>query len=187
MEFNDLLMTRKSVRSYLSEPIPDDVLQGILEAGRNAPSFQNKQCWRFVVINNREEIKRFSSNIGLIGKVNFFIKDAPIIIVGCADPAKSGTVNKQSYYLVDTTIAFQQMMLAAWNYGIGSCWMAAFDEDKVKKFLSIPKNIRVVAISPFGYPKAKESIYGKVIKLFASSNFRQKIDEMVCYNKWTFE
>ena len=185
MEFNDVIMTRKSVRSYLSDPIPDDVLQTILEAGRNAPSFQNKQCWRLIVINDRELIKQFVTNTGLVGMVNFFIKDAPVVIVACADPGKSGTMNKQDYYLVDTAIAFHQMMLTAWNYGIGSCWMAAFDENKVKSFLSIPENIRVVALSPFGYPKAKESFYGKALKLFASSNSRQSLEKMVSYNKWS--
>ncbi len=185
MEFNDVIKTRRSVRSYLPDPIPEDVLHEILEAGRNAPSFQNKQCWRFIVINNRDLIKQFSANTGLIGKVNFFIKDAPLIIVACADASKSGTVNKQDYYLVDTTIAFQQMMLTAWNYGIGSCWLAAFDEEKVKAFLSIPKGIRVVAISPFGFPKEKESLYGKAIKFFASSKSRLDLEKIVCYNKWT--
>ncbi len=185
MEFNDVIMTRKSVRSYLPDPIPDDILQTILEAGRNAPSYQNKQCWRFIVINNREKIKEFAANTGLIGKVNFFIKDAPLIIVACADISRSGTMNKQDYYLVDSAIAFHQMMLTAWNNGIGSCWMAAFDEDRVRKSLSIPRSIRVVAISPFGYPKEKESLYGTVIKLFASSKSRQSIDKMVCYNKWS--
>ena len=185
MEFRDVVMSRRSVRSYLDKPIPDDVLQAILEAGRNAPSFQNKQCWRFIVINNKEVIRQITSNIGLIGKVNFFIKDAPVLIIACADKSKSGVVNGQDYYLVDTAIAFQQMMLTAWNYGIGSCWMAAFAENKLKSFLSIPENIRVVALSPFGYPKDKESLYGKLLKFFANSKSRKDLDSIVCYNKWT--
>ena len=186
MDFNDVIMTRKSVRNYSTDPIPDDILQAILESGRNAPSFQNKQCWRFVVINDRDVIVKLSSNVGLIGKVNFFMKNAPVIIVACADPSKSGSTNKQDYYLVDTTIAFHQMMLTAWNYGVGSCWMAAFDEEKLKSFLSIPRDIRVVALSPFGYPKDKESVYGKLLKFFASSNSRQDMSKMVCYNRWKF-
>ncbi len=184
MEFKDVIMSRRSVRNYRSDYIPDDVFQLILEAGRNAPSFQNKQCWRFIVLNDREFIKRFSSNIGLIGKINFFIKNAPVIIVACAEAKKSGTVNKQDYYLVDTSIAFHQMMLTAWNYGIGSCWMAAFDEKKVKKILSVPEEIRVVALSPFGYPKEKESVYGKTLKFFAGSKSRKELERIVCYNKW---
>ena len=185
MEFNEVIKSRRSVRSYLQDPVPDDVLQAILEAGRNAPSFQNRQCWRFIVLNDREVINKLTSNIGLIGKVNFFIKSTPLIIIATADPTKSGTVNRQDYYLVDTAIAFQQMMLTAWNYGIGSCWMAAFDEKKLKEFLSIPPKIRVVAMSPFGYPKEKESLYGKALKFFASSKSRHEIDKMVCYNKWS--
>jgi nitroreductase len=186
MEFQDLILSRHSVRSYLEDPIPEDTMHFILAAGRYAPSFQNRQCWRFIVIDERELIKEMPSKIGLIGKINFFIKDAPVIIVACADTSKSGRVNGQDYYLVDTSIAFQQMMLAAWDQGIGSCWMAAFDENRVKTFLSIPKAIRVVALSPFGYPKEKESLYGKAVKFFAGSKERKQPDEIVCYNKWSF-
>ncbi len=185
MEFKETIMSRTSVRSYLPEPIPDDVLNAILESGRNAPSFQNRQCWRYIVLNEPNEIANLAKKSGLVGKINFFLKEAPVVIVACADPAKSGKMNGQDYYLVDTAISFQQMMLTAWDLGIGSCWMAAFDEKSVKKALGIPDKIRVVAISPFGYPKEKESLYGKAVKLFASSKSRQKFDDMVCYNKWT--
>ena len=185
MEYMDVITGRKSVRSYLSDPINDEHLNLILESGRNAPSYQNRQCWRFLVINDTQIIKSIASNSGLVGKINFFIKDAPILIVACADPAKSGGINKQAYYLVDTAIAFQQMMLTAWNFGIGTCWMAALDENKVKKLLSIPDNIRIVGMSPFGYPKEKESLYGKMVKVFAGSKNRKKKEEIICFNKWS--
>ncbi len=185
MEFIDVIKSRKSVRTYSDKPLDDIHLQTILEAGRNAPSFQNRQCWRFVVINDKNKIKYIASNSGIVGKINFFIKNAPILIVACANPAQSGNMNGQNYYLVDTAIALQQMMLTAWNLGIGSCWMAAFNEEKVKSILSIPPKIRIVAMSPFGYPKEKENIYGKMIKVFAASDKRKKQDKIICYNEWT--
>ena len=109
-----------------------------------------------------------------------------MIIVACADPGDSGKVNGMDYYLVDTAISFQQMILTAWNYGIGSCWLAAFNEKKVKDILTIPEKIKVVAMSPFGYPKEKKSVYTKALTMFAGSKKRKDIDRIACYNKWDF-
>ncbi len=75
-------------------------------------------------------------------------------------------------------------MLTAWDRGIGTCWLAAFNEKKVKKILDIPKDIRVVAISPFGYPKKKKNIYGKAVKLFANSKNRKDIEEILKWETW---
>lgn len=186
MDLEQVIANRYSVRDFLSEKIPEDILHRILEAGRVAPSFQNRQCWRYIVCQDRDVIKRLATDSGLLGKVNLFIKKAPMIIVACAEPSDSGRVNNMDYYLVDTAISFQQMMLAAWNYGIGSCWLAAFSEEKVKAILNIPKSIKVVAMSPFGYPKEKKSIYSKALMLFAGSKKRKQIEKICSYNKWDF-
>lgn len=182
MEFLEVIKTRKSIRDFSSKSIPEEILQEILEAGRIAPSFQNRQCWHFIVITEPKLRKQLALHNGLIGKVNFFIKDAPVIIVACANPSQSGTLNQQNYYLVDVAIAFQQMMLTAWNFGIGSCWLAAFSEKKVKKILALPANFRIVAISPFGYPNKKEHLYSKAVKTIARSKRRKDIEKIVSYN-----
>ena len=185
MNFSDVILSRKSVRSFQDKDIPEEILNNMIEAARLAPSFQNRQCWRFIVVRDKNIIKDLALRSGMISKVNFFIKDAPVVIIACADPAKSGTMNDQNYYLVDTAIAFQQMMLSAWNHGIGSCWLAAFNEQRVREILEIPKNIRVVALSPFGYPKKKKSIYEKAVKVFAGSKKRSEIKNIICYDKWS--
>ena len=185
MEFDEVLISRKSVRSFLNKEIPEEILNNMMEAARLSPSFQNRQCWRFIVVRDKDLIKDLALRSGMVSKVNFFIKDAPVVIVACADPAKSGTMNNQDYYLVDTSIAFQQMMLSAWSQGIGSCWLAAFSEQKVREILEIPKHIRVVALSPFGYPKEKKSLYDKAVKVFAQSKKRKKFNNIICYDKWS--
>lgn len=184
MEFSDVINTRKSVRSFSREDIPVAYLNEMFTAAQLSPSFQNRQCWRFVVVKDENIRSELALKSGLLGKINFFIKDAPVIVVACADTSKSGTVNKQNYYLVDTAIAFQQMMLAAWNRGIGSCWLAAFDENSVKKILGIPEKIRVVAMSPFGFPKEKDSFYAKAVKVFAGSKNRLGLDKIIKWDKW---
>jgi nitroreductase len=184
MDFEQVIFSRHSTRDFLEKDIPEDILAKIIEAGRSAPSFQNKQCWRYIICLDREIIKKLALESGLIGKVNFFLKQAPLVIVACADPARSGIMNDQDYYLVDTAISFQQMMLTAWNFGIGSCWLAAFDEKKIKDILTIPADIRVVAMSPFGYPREKKAFYSKAISFFAGSKKRLRVNEIVFQNKW---
>lgn len=183
MEFIDVIKSRYSVRNFRKEIIPEKILSEIIEAGRIAPSAQNKQCWQYIVINEKKIINDLAMKSGLVGKVNFFIKDAPLIIVATANPNQSIVMNNKGYYLVDVAISFQQMMLTAWNFGIGSCWLAAFDEQKVKNILSIPEEIKIVAISPFGYP-AKKNIYTKAVSLFANSKKRKPINKIIHWNKW---
>ncbi len=180
----DVIKSRKSIRKYSTKDIEDEKLNIILEAGRLAPSWQNKQCWRFVVVKDKEKIHQLALKSGFISKANFFIKDAPIVIVLCANPKDSGFMNGQHYYLVDTAIAFQQMMLVAYEMGIGSCWLGAFNEQKVKQILDIPENIKVVALSPFGYPAEKEGLYAKAVKAFAGSKNRKSLEEIVHYEKY---
>lgn len=184
MDFWKVIQSRKSIRSFSNKTIPADILTKILEAGRLAPSCQNRQCWHYVIVKKDKLRRSLALKSGLISKINFFIKEAPIIIVACANPKQSCVLNKQDYYLVDTAISFQQMMLTAWNYGIGSCWLAAFNEEKVKKILNIPSKIRIVGLSPFGYPKEKKSLYAKTVGTFAGSNKRKKVTKIISYNSW---
>lgn len=183
MNWDEVIFTRKSIRSFDSKDVPANIVEKILESGRCAPSAQNRQCWRFLVINDRELIQKIAFH-SFIGTVNFFIKDAPLLIIACALPKESIQMNQQDYYLVDTAIAFHQMILTAWANGIGSCWMAAFNENKLKKVLAIPDSVRIVALSPFGYPKDKEDLFSKAVKLFAGSTSRKPLEHITYYNNW---
>ncbi|HEX37713.1 MAG TPA: nitroreductase [Candidatus Cloacimonetes bacterium] len=184
MNVFEAIETRKSIRSYATKELDEEKLLRILEAGRLAPSWQNKQCWQFVVVKEKETIHKLALKSGMLSKSNFFIKDAPVVIVACANPSNSGHLNGQYYYLVDVAIAFQQMMLAAWEMGIGSCWLGAFNEKRVKEILEIPKKIKVVALSPFGYPKEKDTLYAKALKTFAGSKKRKELEKIVHWEQW---
>lgn len=182
MEFIDVINSRYSCRNYSDTEIKEELLQEILEAGRFAPSAQNKQPWRYIVINDKELIKKIAFH-SIVGTVNFFIKDAPVVIIACGDTKSSLKFNNQDYYLVDVAISFQQMMLSAWNRGIGSCWLAAFDEKQLKNLLNIPNHIRIVGLSPFGYPKDK-NIYTKMVGFFAKSDKRKQTEDIFYFNDW---
>ena len=124
------------------------ISKGYLQLSRDLNSFTSEYT--------DEEIKQELSK-GLFSR---FIKDAPLIIVGCAH--KDRIAGRWS--VISTTIALQNMVIAAWALGVGSCWIGAFGEDKVRKLLNIPDRYHVVAVIPFGYPakipgpKRKKSI-----------------------------
>lgn len=185
MEFMDVVLSRQSVRNFVTEPVSTEIMDQILEAGRWAPSTQNRQPWRFLVITDREIIRKLPTHCGFIGLVNGFMKDAGFVVIACAEPKDDLVLNGQSYYLVDTAIALQQMVLTAWNFGIGSCWLGAFSEASVKAFLDIPQSIRVIAICPFGYPKDKKTLYAKAVSSFAGSRKRKSKESIFLMNKWS--
>ena len=108
----EVILSRRSIRRYEDKEIPKNVLDKIIEAGRQSPSAGNKQPYRFVVVTD-SEIKQ-----ELGGLFSRFLKKAPVVIVGCANPQALLT---GKWATVDTTIALQNMVLAAWNLGIGSC------------------------------------------------------------------
>ena len=143
MSLLDVILRRRSIRRYENKEIPKDVLDKIVEAGRQSPSAANRQPYHFVIVTDSEIKKE------LKGRFSRFLKDAPVVIVGCANP-KALLTGK--WATVDTTIALENMVLAAWSLGIGSCWIESFNEEKAKKLLKIPENWKVVALVTFGYP-----------------------------------
>jgi nitroreductase len=171
MEFYELIKERKSVRRYKPDPIPDDVLNRILEAGRNAPSAKNIQPWHFVVIKN-PEIKEM---VAEACRAQRFMAEAPVIICGCAleDIAWGRMGGYMSSFAVDLAIAMEHMILAAANEGLGTCWIGAFVEKDVKKILGIPDNVRVVALTPVGYPAEEPRDRG-----------RKLLKDIVSYDKY---
>ena len=143
MSLVDVISSRRSIRKYADKDIPRDVLDKILEAGRQSPSAANRQPYRLVVVTNSEIKKE------LPGLVSRFLKNAPVVIIGCAN-TKALLTGK--WAVIDTTIALENMVLAAWSLGVGSCWIGAFNEQKVKDTLQIPESWKVVALISIGYP-----------------------------------
>jgi len=139
----DIILSRRSIRRYQKKEIPKDTLDKILEAGRQAPSAMNRQPWHFIVVTNNEIKKELSK--WLFTK---HIKDSPVTIVGCA---KTGFLDRK-WSIIGTSIALQNMVIAAWALGIGSCWIGGFKEDKVKQLLKIPDKWKIVALVTLGYP-----------------------------------
>jgi nitroreductase len=165
MSILDSILGRRSIRRYENKDIPKGVLQQILEAGRQAPSAGNRQPIRFIVLKDYESKKQLSN--GLFSR---FIKDSPVVIVGCANVRDILT---GKWAVVDAAIAMQNMVIAAWILGVGSCWIGVFNEKKVREFLKIPDKWKVVALVTFGYPaeQPKQRKKKQVEKLFSLNSF----------------
>jgi nitroreductase len=180
MEFHDVIRARTSVRQYSDKSVDEDKITYILECARLAPSWANKQCWRFIIIKNKETIEQISKT----SLINRWLKTAPVVIVACADPTDSGTNNSLDYYTVDVSIAFEHVVLAATDVGLGTCWIGGFNEEKVKELLEIPKRIRVVALTPLGYPVDTIGFAERITKTVLKTKKRKTLDEIVHYEHW---
>jgi nitroreductase len=173
----EAVLSRRSIRTFDGRPVEREKLNECLEAARWAPSWANKQCWRFVMVTGGDEVNR-------LGIVPSGIKNPPALLVACADPKMSGNREGKQYYLVDVAIAVEHYVLAAWEQGLGTCWVGWFTEEKVKKALGIPDNIRVVAMIPTGYPAEKEAMMNRVARRLIKSADRKEIGEFVHFQKW---
>ncbi|MBR2547979.1 MAG: nitroreductase family protein [Eubacterium sp.] len=147
MELANVLRNRFSVRKYKSTPIGDAKLNTILEAGRIAPTAANHQCQRVFVLKSDESIRKIRS----ITKCAF---DAPIVLMIGYDkneqwenPFESGVTSGEQ----DASIVAMQMMLKAWDLGIGSCWVNYFPPTETAKAFDIPDNVRIVLLLTLGY------------------------------------
>lgn len=178
MDFTEVVASRKSIRDYSNKTIEPEKINKILKAAILAPSWANKQCCRFVVVTQKSKINKLSSLI------NPWLKDAPVVIVACADPENSGSKNGMDYYLVDVGISLQQLILAATDLGLGTCWIGGFNETKIKKILEIPDHIKVVAMTPIGYRKERESFRSRISKKIIGSNKRIPFEKVVHKEKW---
>jgi nitroreductase len=166
VNFIELCKKRRSIRKYKPDEIPREELEYILEAGRLAPSWGNRQCWRFVVVTDEGKKRAISTRD--------WVAEAPIIIVGCAHPDHSGTRFGQRYYMLDMGISMEHMILAAAERGLGTCWIGGqFDEEAVKQALGVPDEVKVVALTPLGYPLEEPGLKS-----------RKSLDEIVTYEKW---
>ena len=184
MDVMEAIAVRRSVRKYSPQPVEDEKLEQILEAARLAPSWANRQCWRFVVVRDPQTIARLAQPRGLVTQVNRWLKDVPVVVALCADPRRSGTRHGQPYYMLDAGITGEHLVLAATALGLGTCWIGAFDEAAIKGILGIPAHIRVVALITVGYPAERPALYERVMRAAAGSARRQPLSKIAYCERW---
>ena len=142
----DAIRQRKSVRSYAPTPVSEKVLVRILEAARLAPSADNIQPWHFVVVRDKEKRTRIAGGC----KWGKFITESPVVIIGCGNKKAS-----PDWYVVDTSIALEHLVLAATASELGTCWIGDFDSEDLRKMLMLPEEYEIVALIALGYAHDK--------------------------------
>jgi len=171
MKVLDVIQKRRSIRKYKEDPIPEKALMRVLEAARLAPSGKNFQPWKFIIVKD----KALKEKLAQASAGQFFMAEAPIIIVGCGFPdncyAHMGRYMKS--WSVDVTIALEHLMLQAQEEGLGTCWIGSFEEEEVKAILNIPENVKVLALTPLGYPDEIPRFRG-----------RKSLDEIISYDRF---
>ena len=145
MEVFRCIRTRRTVRDFTPDPVPDAVIHKILQAARWAPSSSNTQPWHFIVVRERDTI----AALGRICTQGAFIGQAPLAIAIAMEGARRPQL--------DAGRALQQMELVAWDEGLGTCFVGIRGEQQqeVKTLLGIPDELELVTVLPFGYRIAR--------------------------------
>jgi nitroreductase len=169
MDIIEAIRARRSIRSYKDRPIEEEKLTRVLDTGRLAPSARNLQDWKFIVVKDKDKRQRLSE--AAMGQP--YVARAPVVIATCATQTENVMTCGQYCYPIDIAIAVDHMSLGAMAEGLGTCWIGAFYEDKVKEILGIPEKIRVVVMLTLGYPAESPA-----------ARPRKKLDEIVAYDGW---
>ncbi len=151
MEFTDVVASRRSVRHFNAHtPVSEQDVRALLEAAVAAPSAGNIQPWRFHVVRSKDARVRLAAALH-----QRWAAAAPVVIVVSVDPrpcaARYGDRGEYLYAIQDSAAAIQNLLLAAVDRGLATCWIGAFDEAAVREALDVPKPITPVAIVPVGY------------------------------------
>ena len=149
MDAMDALFSRRSIRKYTSEPVTEEVLREILEAGMSAPSAGNQQPWHFIVINDRKILDYIPS----FHPHSQMLKEAPVAILVCGDLKLEKHVD---YWVQDCAAATENLLLAVHAKGLGAVWVGIYPRQErvegLRKLLGIPEHVTPLSLVPVGYP-----------------------------------
>jgi nitroreductase len=176
----NLIKDRRSTRRFSDQPVLDEDVNAILEAGIWAPSGENHQPWKFLVIRNKDTMMKIVEILPY-KQMQAFLRNAPVLIGIIVNP------NKSAWAILDGAISAENMMLEAWARGLGMCFSAWYPTapktvtDEVKKLLNIPENHIILTFSPLGYPDPDPK------RAFILPPRRKKMEKLVFYEHFPNE
>ncbi|MBS3815570.1 MAG: nitroreductase family protein [Hadesarchaea archaeon] len=149
MNVEEAISTRRSVRSYANKEVSREKIEKIMNSVRLAPSANNKQDWRFLIVASEEKKKELYEAT----KQQNSVRDAPIVIAGVTTRPESEMTCDTPGGIVDVTIALDHLALKAVEEDLGTCWIGAFYQDKAKEVLGVPEDQKIVCLMTLGYPE----------------------------------
>jgi len=177
--FQQLVRSRRSIRRYLDKQVEREKVLTCIEAARLAPSADNVQPWRFLIIDDPELKTRFAEEVfSGIYFISRFAAQAPVLIMILARlDIIANRIGKQiqdvSFYLIDIGIAGEHIVLQAEELGLGTCWIGWFNARKARKFFKIPRKYKIVSLLAMGYFEKKPSKEKK----------RKRLEEIAWFNR----
>jgi len=173
VDFYEVVRTRRSVRKYRADSIPQEVLARVLEAARTAPSGSNRQPTRLIVVKDEQT----KGKLVPMCHNQAFVAAAPVVIVACGRDIKydRGEWMGRHAMIVDVAIAVDHLTLAARAEGLGTCWIGSFSNAALKEFFGLPEDVDVVALTPIGYPEGNP---------FTEPEGRIPLEEFVHWDVW---
>jgi nitroreductase len=164
MDLIKVIHERRSVRKYLSDPVPDEIIVEILDAARWAPSWANTQVPRFIVVKDPHIKTALRDTLSPFNPARDAMIEAPCVICVVAKKGVAGykggqpTTDKGDWFMFDAGIAMEHVVLAAWNFGLGTVHVGNFNAKQGEEILKIPDEFSLVEMTPLGYfdvaPKA---------------------------------
>lgn len=157
-DFTEVMRDRRSIRKYEEKDVSPDVLNGVLEAVRWAPSWANTQCWEVIVIKDNAVKEKLQETIAPKNPATKAIVAAPVLLALCGKLKVSGyydgkvTTKFGDWFMFDLGLAAQNICLAAHHAGLGTVIVGLFDHDRAKNVLQVPEGYELVALIPMGYP-----------------------------------
>jgi nitroreductase len=184
METMEAIHKRKSLKNCLSgREIEREKLEQVLEAARLAPSARNKQPWRFVVVQGKENVERVANKVFVgFAEGNLVVKEANVLIFAFANHEENVMPDGAFFYTTDVGLAFENLLLAATDLGLVTHPMAAVDRAELKKVLGVPEGERFIIATPLAYPD--ENSYDEAIEERRKSSTRKSLSEIVYVNEW---
>ncbi len=179
MPFRSLVQKRRSIRRFLPKRVEREKIIMCIEAARVAPSADNVQPWRFLVIDDPALKERFSKvAFSGIYSISKFASKAPVLILILARlDIIANRIGRQiqgiQFYLIDIGIAGEHIVLQAEELGLGTCWIGWFNIRKTRKFFNIPRKFKVVSLIAMGYHE----------ELSLKKKKRKKLEEILWFNK----
>lgn len=171
MDIYEAVKKRYSCRNYQEKDVPDELIEKILDAARNAPSAKNMQRSRIIVVKDKATREKLIE----AAKGQAFVGQAPVVLAFCSEGDNSHVMTcGHLSFPIDTAIIQDHVSLLASAEGLATCWIGAFYEDKVREVLGIPEEVRVVELMPLGY--AADSC--------PENRNRLNLDEIVHKEKW---
>ncbi|UCH50507.1 MAG: nitroreductase family protein [Chloroflexota bacterium] len=190
MELMEAIKGRRSIRKYRPDPVPEEALQTVLEAAKWAPSWSNTQCWRLIIVRDKDTKSKLADTLkgikaGRTNPADEAVRTAPVVIAICAELGVTGyyldengekklATNKgESWFMFDVALAAQNMSLAAHSLGLGTVHTGLLDAVEAAKILGLPENVALVELLPLGWPDEEPA-----------PRPRKEINEFVFFEKY---